>query len=234
MIQIRALDRKNRGTAPSHPPVIQAIAGCLFLLLPVWLSACARLGPPPPETIEVAILDFSTPPELGREPLKVKGWWFGTRTIHENRRAGIMFANALANALRRLDYIAPRPRTELKTYFLEKRKMLTSRFPGFSQQEYDEMLGKMTPLDYGVDLGVDQVISGEILECNTVFYYVSFLWSSRVRVRVDLWDVRSQERKWSRVFYKKKTCLSQTGTMLLLTRHIAAELEKTYYRAPAK
>ena len=216
--------RIKRGLSPRLP---------LFLVLVVvLLCGCAQMGPPPQTIRKIAALDLETPPKFGNPPKEKRGWWFGARDVYRNPRIGTMFADILAQELGTLKYLEAYPRPGVNAYFATKRALLKKGFPGHTDAEYDVMLRKMRPADYGVELGVDEVLTGSIVDAYTSYHRTLSTWHSYVEVRLELWDVKTRREVWSEVFKSKRICLSQESTVREMAPLVTQALEKDHYRKP--
>lgn len=193
-------------------------------------SACSRTKSLPPLTRRIAVLDFKVPPEMVKKPRQIEGWWLGAETINQNPWAGSIFADTLARELLRLNYLQQQSRNDLKYYMGEKRQRLADKFDKLEPAEYDRMLQEVAPVDYGAELGVDQVISGEILEAYTSQHRTFKNWSSTVKVRVDLHDVASGKVVWSRVFSEKDHFVHPLDVMEKIAPRVVKAMDIQYFR----
>jgi hypothetical protein len=169
---------------------------------------------------------------FGNPPKEKRGWWFGARDVHRNPRMGTMFTDILAQDLGPLKYLEVYPRLAVNTYFARKRELLKKGFPGHTDAEYDAMLRNAQPADYGAELGVDEVLTGWIVDAYTSYQRTFGSWHSYVRVRLALWDVKTRREVWSGVFKSKRIFLSQESTVREMAPLVVQALEKDYYRKP--
>jgi hypothetical protein len=202
------------------------------LVLACLLLGCTQLGPAPQTVRKVAVLDLETPANFGNPPNEIKGWWFGSHNLFRNPRAGAMFADTLAQTLLTLKYVETYPRLAGNAYFAKKRKLLKERFPGRTDAEYDLMLRKAPPADYGAELGVDEVLAGGIVDAYMSYHRTFASWHSYVEVRLELWDVKTRRVLWNGVFKSRRIYLSQESTMREMAPDVVEALEKDYYRRP--
>jgi hypothetical protein len=196
------------------------------------LLGCTQLGPAPRTVRKVAVLDLETPVNFGNPPNEIKGWWLGSHNLFRNPRAGAMLADILTLELATLKYVEPYPRLAANAYFAKKRRLLKEGFPGRTDAEYDLMLRKAQPADYGAELGVDEVLTGGIVDAYTSYHRTFGSWHSYVGVRLELWDVKTRRVMWNGVFKSRKICLSQELTMREMAPEVVEALEKDYYRKP--
>ena len=196
------------------------------------LLGCTQLGPAPRTVRKVAVLDLETPANFGNPPNEIKGWWLGSHNLFRNPRAGAMLADILTLELATLKYVEPYPRLAANAYFAKKRRLLKEGFPGRTDAEYDLMLRKAQPADYGAELGVDEVLTGGIVDAYTSYHRTFGSWHSYVGVRLELWDVKTRRVMWNGVFKSRKICLSQELTMREMAPDAVEALEKDYYRKP--
>ena len=232
---MRILNRDIPMGRGSHIPAAACVA-LFFIVLGVFLAttSCSRLERMPPLTRRIVVLDFKVPALMATNPRQVKGWWFGSRTIRQNREAGSIFADVLARQLLQLKYVEQHSRMDLKYYLGQKRKLLTDKFKGLKTEDYDNMLSEVSPVDYGAELGVDQVLTGKIVEAYTWQHNTIHAWSSYVKVQVDLYDMATGKVVWSRVFAGKRRFLAQLDVMEDIAAKVVRSLDKTYYKVQNK
>lgn len=201
----------------------------LLILLPALLAAgCASLKPAPPLTRRVAVLDFRTPDDYKTEPTIVRGWWFGARTLMRNPHMGDLFADDLGRSLTSLEYVEQHSRADVRFYMSSKRRLLTDRFKGRTDQDYSRMLADVAAVDYGEELGVDQILTGRIVEAYTSKSHLLSTWHSYIKVEVDLWDIRAGQVVWSSVFSRNRSFTSDVGTAEELAGQVIRALDRHY------
>ena len=205
----------------------------LLLLLAATLgSACSHFEKlPPPLVRRVAVLDFRIAKGHGEDPLEQRSYWFGANTRFTNMRDGAIFADALAEVLSNFDYLSQQSRADVRYYMKGKRRLLMAKFEGLENDEYERLLRDVSPLDYGIELGVDQVITGRIVDAYMTENHTIHTWRSFVKVEVDVWDMSAGEVVWSRVFERKKRFTSKADLMRLVARDVAETLDRDFYRA---
>ena len=231
MCEIAQEHHRERRTARFSVPGISRTV-LPALVLACLLLGCAQLGPAPRTVRKVAVLDLETPANFGNPPNEIKGWWFGSRNLFRNPRAGAMLADILTLELATLKYVEPYPRLAANAYFAKKRKLLKEGFPGRTEAEYDLMLRKAPPADYGAELGVDEVLTGGIVDAYTSYHRTFGSWHGYVEARLELWDVKTRRVMWNGVFKSRKIFLSQESTMREMAPDVVEALEKDYYRKP--
>ncbi|HPS03184.1 MAG TPA: hypothetical protein PLA90_16710, partial [Candidatus Sumerlaeota bacterium] len=201
------------------------------LLTVVLLSAgCATMKEVPPLARRVVVLNFTIPEDMRQNPKQIRGWWLHSRTILQSPNAGSEFADALARHLTSLRYLEQNSRADLDIYLSSKRKSLMDNFKGFPDTEYSKMLEKVSPVDYGEELGVEQVITGHILESYTSENRLFLFWSSHMKVRVDVWDMTTGKVTWTRTFSGSKWFYSRLEVMNRLAPEIVKALDRDYYQ----
>ena len=189
----------------------------LLLLLPLaFLSVgCATVKTEPALTGKIAVFDLKTPPNFAKENngVSYKGWWMGSRKVHEVARAGAQTAQQLYFALQSYAGLEVYNRNDLEKYLIDKRNTLEKNLAGRSDEEYTQMMANVPLPDYGADLGVRYVLGGELFEAYTSFNNFFSLWGSKVSVRLDLWDVAEGRVIWSGAFTRSVWMGSQTTAM---------------------
>lgn len=213
----------------SHSKV-WAGAVLITMVLLVALSGCTAFRKPTPLDRRVLVLDFRVTENIAETPKVHKGWWFGSRDVYQNPRAGELFADVLARRMRALEYVEQHSRDDLKYYMSQKRSLLADRFSGFGDADYEQMLLEISPIDYGADLNADYVITGRILEAYTSHHAVVQTWHSFVRAEVDLWDMASGQIVWTRVFTGKRWFFSQQEAMEEASVKAVTALDRSFFR----
>lgn len=197
------------------------------------LASCARttMEAVPPLPRRVAVLDFKVSDDIAQTHSQVKGWWLGARTVDQNPRAGGLFADALARHLSSLGYIEQHSRSDLKYYMANKLKRLKRNFLnlGLTDADFKRMLDEVSPVDYGEDLGVEQVLTGRVIEAYTSMHNTIRVWHSFVKVEVDLWDVSTGQIVWTETFSGKKRFYSQSEVMDRVAPKVVQALNAAYY-----
>jgi hypothetical protein len=200
-----------------------------FLMVILLVSGCATMKEVPPLARRVVVLNFSVPDDMRQNPKQIRGWWLRSRTILQSPNAGSEFADVLARYLTGLRYLEQHSRADLDIYLSGKRKSLMDSFKDFPDMEYSKMLDKVSPVDYGEELGVEQVITGKIIESYTSENRIFLFWSSRVKVQVDVWDMTTGKVAWSRTFSGSKCFYSRSEVMNRLAPEIVKALDRDYY-----
>jgi hypothetical protein len=198
---------------------------CLLLASLVLLtSGCASVKREPTLAGKIAVFDLKTPPHFGEANggVSEKGWWMGSRKIREIPRAGAQTAQQVYFALESYPTLERYNHTDLEKYFVNKRKSLEESFPGRTDDDYKQMMANVAIPDYGADLGVRYILSGELLEAYTSFNNFFSVWGSKVSVRLDLWDVAEGRVIWTDTLTESVWVGSQTSAM----QEIAADAVK--------
>ncbi len=228
-------DAGGRPASRRHSRLVYRLLRAVALLATAsLLASCSRsaMEPIPPLPRRVAVLDFKVSPDIAKTHSQIRGWWLGARTIDQNPNVGRLFADALARRLAKLDYIEQRSRSDLKYYMASKLKRLRSSFLdlGLTDADFKKMLDEVSPVDYGEDLGVEQVLTGRVIEAYTSTHRTFRTWHSFVRVEVDVWGVTTGQIVWTEVFSEKKRFYSQSEVMDRLAPKIVKALDKNYYQ----
>ncbi len=222
----------------SFMPVLKRLFNsCILIFLIVsCLAGCSLTSsrpvdevPVPAVTYDLAIMDLYVPIEYAREPNIIDGWWFGSETVYRNGNAGTMLADYISTQLDKIPSVDLFSRDRITTYLLSKRQLLMQSFPGLTDADYTDMLTKISPLDYGRELGVDQVLTGRILRSETRRQNTLEFWHSTVEVEVELWDVNTGQMVWSHIFKDKDYFASQPDVMLEMSKKIKKEIDKKFY-----
>jgi len=198
-------------------------------------SACSRFeAAPQPLTRRVAVLDFRVPSDHGQETARYRSYWLGAHTHFQNRRDGVVFADALASRLATLPYVLLHSRADVRYYMQSKRRLLMDRFKNLERSEYDRLLDEVSPLDYGIELGVDLVVTGRIIEAYMSEHHTIHTWYSYVKAEVDVWDISAGQVVWNRVFERKKYFNSKPELMERVSDDIVRALDRNFFRADAR
>ena len=203
-------------------------------------SGCA--GPRPPRSplkIRLAVLDLLPP---GQERLtkdfKIKqreGWWFGSQDVYQDPNVGIrvadMLANLLAGRLNRSDSLTVDSRYDFRIYLENKKERLQKQFPKLTKAQIDELaLNALVdnPAEVGRELQVDRVLTGQIVDermDNSRFWQ---FWTSRLVVRLGMFDVETGKIVFDRVFTKTRFCGSPDMVAQALADDVAEWMAKQY------
>lgn len=202
----------------------------VVFVIALLAQGCSNLKPLPPLERRVAVLDFSVPPDVATTGYQVKGWFLSSYNVFQNPEAGAMFGDALARNLSVLEYIEQHSRMDVKIFTAKKRRLFESEFAGMAEADYAKMMQMISPVDYAEQLGVEEVLTGRIIECYTEEHRIFAWWRSRVKVEVDLWDVESGRVIWSDVFEGKRCFYSQSKVMHELAPKIVEALDKNHYQ----
>jgi hypothetical protein len=213
---------------------IRSLGVVAIILAALFASGCMfmekKLGPAPP-TRKVAVLDFKIP-ELYLSHDKMKhGWWFGAHTLSFDRFAGTRFPDDLTRQLNALSYIDARSRIEIKLHFSRKADVLRKAFPGRKDEEYERMFFEVSPAVYGRELGVDLVVSGEVLDAHTYFQHFLQSMHSRARVRVDYWSVETGEVFYSSVQQVRLSYESLNQAYVKLAEKAVRDADRQFFRS---
>ena len=215
-------------TNKSCRALVSLLAALLTLAALIPAISCSRMKPAPPLSRRVVVLDFKIPESHIKNPTEVKGWWLSARNIYQNPRDGIIFADILARHLLDLKYLEQQSRTDLKFYMGQKRKLLSDKFKDMKPEEVNKALAEISPIDYGSELNVDHVITGQIIDSYTLEHRTIHNWYSKVRVRVDLYDMATGKVIWSQEFAQRRQFLAQVDCMEDIAAQATRALDKFY------
>jgi hypothetical protein len=222
--------RRGLKAVGTHLPGLRATAVLVLCATTLFSVACSEMRPAPPLNRRVVVLDFTAPTSITDTDLQIRGWWFGARTIFQNPEAGVIFGDALSRQLLSLDFVEQHSRADLKYYMARKLRRLMDTFAGLTDDEYDGMLAEVSPLDFGEELGVDQVITGRIVEAYASHNRTIHIWHSYAKVEVDIWDMATGQVVWSQVFDAKKRFSSESALLEKLAARVVEELDANYYQ----
>jgi hypothetical protein len=217
--------KRGRGATPRRLLLPAALAAAAMIA-----SACSRLETAAPLTRGAVVMDFRVPRSIAEKEFQVKGWWLGAHTVFQNAGAGKVFADVLALQLHHLDYVEQHSREDVKFYMAGKRLLLEKKFKNRTDEEYARMLSEVSPVDYGLDLGVDQVVTGRLIECFTSEHRTIHTWYSQIKVQVEVWDMKSARVVWTRTFFDRSHFASQSIAMQKVAVRIVKALDRDFYR----
>lgn len=153
--------------APLRPTARRPLAAGLFTLLAAVLllaSGCQTRFPSEQiPKMKWLITDFRQPRALSEQPTAVRGWWFTARTIRQNPRAGTMMTEALQRRMAQLDFVNLYSPLDLRYYFAGKRELLKEAWPDLTDEQREELLAQVPPLEFARELGADKLLTGRIL-----------------------------------------------------------------------
>lgn len=205
----------------------------LALLVPVLVSAgCARGFDPTrvPKT-KIFVSNFEIPPGIEETPLAVRGWWFGSENIRQNPRSGAILSERLNQHLALLDYVSVYAPLDLKRRYLgPKKQMLEEAYPDLSDEEINDLLSQVPPIDFARELRADKMITGQIresyLQQNRTFDW----WKSRAQVDVQLVDVLTGEIEWAKTYEESDLFASTLTVQEKIVERIVEDLQREYFR----
>jgi len=184
---------------------------CVVVLCAVLCGCGHAVREASTHPVHLAVLDFSLPDKWIEK--ERAGWWFGSRDIYRNKNAGEMVAEYLAAALGGGSEFLVYPMEKFREYLVQQGKVQ-------SAAESFKTLPKNFLHEVGADLGVEKVITGEILDLHTSHHRIFHWWSSVMKVRVAFIDVETGEVEWQEKFKKRKMLSSQLRTIKSLTKKI--------------
>lgn len=216
-----------------------------FFLLSLWLlmgllflGGCSFWKPAQPadwpEPRQIAVLPLEAPDDFGSEDFILEGFWFWGKKKYENPRAGNLTAELLTPELRKLPYLQVLDFRDVQRYLAQKVERLQLAFPNYEDEAYTEMLQMVSPADYGKELGVAYVLTGRLEHAHTTYWTFLKLWHSRVRLKLDLWEVASGEVVWSHSFGKTRMGLSFYAMMQDLAPGLIRKMDRKYFKTLEK
>lgn len=178
-------------------------------------------------SMHLAVLNFSIPDEWIEKDRK--GWWFGSRDIYRNKNAGEMVAERLAAALQDVNGFQVYPIEKYRDSVIQQNPATIQNPQGKSKSQHDGSMHQQFLQKVGTELGVEKIVTGEILDIHTSHHRVFHWWSSVVEVRIALIDVGTGLVEWQETFKKRKMLTSQIGAMNVTAKKIARKLAKDYF-----
>jgi hypothetical protein len=184
--------------------------------------------------MKLLVMPFGQPPTMRDNPTLVRGWWFSSRTIRQNPRAGAMLAETLTRQLAQMDYLNLYSNIDLKYYFADKRKALKDQYGQLKDEEIDRLLESVPATEYARELGADKVLTGQIQshymgENNAVHW-----WWSTLQAEVRVIDVATKRIEWQKTYKIRQQLASQYSVQEELSRRITRDLEKEYFGPMAR
>ena len=179
------------------------------------------------------ILPFTQPQAMSENPLAVRGWWFGARTIRQNPRGGDMLAEILSHKMGRLDYLNLYSTIDMKYYFANKRQLLKDAYPHLADKELAALIDGVPPLEYAKDLGADKVLSGRILRMYMGENRTIHWWWSTLAVECQVTDVATGKVEKTFQYDLRHQFASLSSMEEEVADRLIKDLEKQYFRPMA-
>lgn len=161
----------------------------LAVLLASLLGACQQFTPVQPRTVRIAVMPFTAPETITERPWDLEGWWFGSRDVRQSRNVGNWTAESFARQLQTVDRVEVVPPYDLRRYLLEQRRTLRQAHPTLTDDQIDALLLDVPLSDYGRDLEVDKIITGQVFVSQTSHNRTIDVWGSRADFQIQVWDV---------------------------------------------
>ena len=199
------------------------------------ISGCMRGRPAAvmPLKSTILIMDLAIPDDIAETGHSVGGWWFGAHTDFQNANVGTIFADVLTLEMRRqMDWADLFDRLYVRQYFSRKRGLLQNEFTDSNSDELDELMARISPLEFARELGADKVIVGKINSSATFYQRTFKYWSSSVDVRLEMLDVDSGRSLWRGSERKKGRLRSQKTVMELIAQSLMKDLSEDYFFNP--
>lgn len=219
-----------------HPSALTLLILTVGLGLAQGLAGCAR-RPAPEEKVpplKILVMNFQTPPGVRENPRDIRGWWFGSSTIYQNPRAGVIMAERISAHLSKFSFINLFSRVDLKYYFARKRQNLRESFPEVSDEDLNKLMDNVPSIDFARELTADKVISGRIVENYLDENRTIHWWSSVIEVEVELTDVATGEVEWRKRYRDRDWLDSQFNAQDKIAEEIVEDLRTEYFRAMAQ
>lgn len=206
----------------------------LRLLVPLALTAglgsCSRYPSERVPPMKILVSDFVLPPGLKENPQAVRGWWVGARTIHQNPRAGAMFAERLSSHLAVFPWVKLFARADLKYYYARKRQLLREAFPNQADEELAGLMEKVPAIDFARDLAADKLLTGRVIENHLSENRTIHWWTSVAEFEIELIDVPSGKTEWKKRYRERRFAASQFSVQDEIAAKAAEDLKKRYFR----
>ncbi len=178
------------------------------------------------------VMPFSqTDPTTGTNELR--GWWLGARTIRRNPSGGQLLADAISARLADYPFINQFSPIDLRYYFADKRKKLSTAYPHLKYADAERLLSKVPAIDYARELGADKLVRGRIErlwigENRTIHW-----WWAVLQADVEVVDVRTGAVDWRRHYDIWQNFGSTEDAMAELAREMMKGLEREYFKPMA-
>ncbi len=211
-------------------------------LLALLLVGCSRTHYTPPRPVRMAVMPFTAPENVTGQPFDIHGWWFGSRDVRQSRNVGGWTAESLSRQLETLDTVEVIPPYDLRRYLMEQRRILMQAHDDLTEEQIDALLIEVPLVDYGRDLEVDKIVTGQIFTSRLSHNRTIDTWASTVEFQIQVWDVsdmaaaemigapqtpeyeaRVAEREW---FDSWLETTDEAG------RELVGRMERDYFRDP--
>ncbi|MFP4381825.1 MAG: hypothetical protein ACLFUS_15095 [Candidatus Sumerlaeia bacterium] len=205
----------------------------LVLAICMLLSACflkAEVGPPPAEPRSILVMDLRAPANYRKTDQEKTGWWFSARTKYYNPWVGARCSDSVSQQLASISYLLPYERNEFKICLSRKKDRLKREFPGYSEDDYYDMLLAADPVGYARELQIDYICTGEISDAYTSYHRFFQSMYSRVDARLELWDAKSGERVFNRDYKASALFAPQKDALDKLAAQVAKDLDRNFFR----
>jgi len=201
-----------------------------FLCLLSLVSSCASKKPNVPSNLsKVAVLNGAMAPGKEETRKSIVGYWFTSRDRFESGTANLLLADALSDELVEYPGIEVRPRSEIKTMFAQKERILSRSYGDYSPEERKTILSEINPTVYGESLGVDYVIVPKVSKARLVHNRFIHSWMGSADVEVEVYDVKSSELVYSWNESGWQWFSSTTGIL----EKLSEEFQKDAYQSDA-
>ncbi|NUP88442.1 MAG: hypothetical protein HUU25_01330 [Candidatus Sumerlaeia bacterium] len=210
--------------------------------LSLMLLACGRAPYAGSRPVRIAVMPFSAPESITGQTFSYEGWWFGSTDVRQNRNVGAWVAESLARQLDTVDNVVVVPPYDLRRYLLEQARTLKREHPEMTDAQIDALMRAIPLSDYGRDLEVDKIVTGQIFAARTAHNRTIDTWASTVEYQVQIWDVvdlhaqeqagREPTAEWERRDRDREWFGSWLAAADELGQRIARELRRTYFSNP--
>ncbi|MBN1477917.1 hypothetical protein JXA47_14275 [Candidatus Sumerlaeota bacterium] len=162
----------------------------LLVLSILWMGCRTPLYTPP-RAVRIAVMPFGAPGSITGQPFDIHGWWFGAHDVRQSRNVGGWTAESLARQLEQLDCVEVVPPYDLRRYLQQQGRTLRQTHPDLTDEQVEAILSAIPLSDFGRDLEVDKIVTGQIFASQVSHNRTIDTWASTVDLQVQVWDVES-------------------------------------------
>jgi hypothetical protein len=141
----------------------------------------------------MAVMPFTAPETITGQTYDLRGWWFGSHDVRQSRNVASWTAESLARQLATVPGVEIVPPYDLRRYLLEKRRVLMKAHPDLTEDQIDVLLRDVPLSDFGRDLEVDKIITGQIFAARLSHNRTVDTWASTVDYQIQVWDIEDLE-----------------------------------------
>jgi len=166
------------------------IALAALLVVVALPLGCRTPSWAPPETVRIAVMPFAAPGEITERPFQIRGWWFGAHDIRQSPNVGHWMSDSLAREMMQLTSAEVIPQHDLRRYLLGQERRLRRAYPDLTDEEIATLMREIPLSDFGRDLGLDKIITGQVHQAQMTHHRTVHTWVSTIECTVQVWDVR--------------------------------------------